>query len=435
MDSIEPLAGKAALAVRHGNARLNVWEGAVRSGKTVSSLIAWVLFVATGPAGNLVMVGKTERTLKRNIIDPLVEWLGARNCRYVAGSGELWICGRRIYVAGANDERAQDKLRGITLAGAYVDEITVIPESFWSMLLTRLSIPCARLFGTTNPDNPSHWLMRDYLSKPSLWVTADGGVVRDPDGMDLARFSFRLADNPTLSAAYVDALAREFTGLWRSRFIDGAWTIAEGAVYPMWDPQVHVADTLPTDDSGVTSIERWIVSLDYGTTNPFHALLLGVGHDDRIWVVDEYRWDSKVKGRQLTDVEYSAALRTWLDSVTARGSMVDRLEAIIVDPSAASFIAQLHRDGWARVRGADNTVLDGIRDVSSLLAGDRLRVHGCPGLVDELPGYVWDPKAAQRGEDKPLKENDHGADALRYGIRALRRYWRHWTITDLDQAA
>src|SRR5699024_6330502 len=126
---LQPLQGKANQAIDLAEHRLNIWEGSVRSGKTVSSLIAWLLYVRQGPAGNLAMIGRTERTLKRNIIDPLVDWLGPERCRYVAGSGELWITGRRIYLAGANDERAAAKIQGLTLAGAYVDEVTVIPES------------------------------------------------------------------------------------------------------------------------------------------------------------------------------------------------------------------------------------------------------------------------------------------------------------------
>src|SRR5690606_26825491 len=150
-------------SVALATARTNVWEGSVRSGKTIASLLAWLLYVRQGPAGNLAMIGKTERTLKRNVIDVLVEMLGERRCRHNRGEGELNLLGRRIYLAGANDARSEDKIRGLTLAGAYVDEASLVPEAFWSMLLTRLSVEGARLFATSNPDNPHHWLMRSYL--------------------------------------------------------------------------------------------------------------------------------------------------------------------------------------------------------------------------------------------------------------------------------
>ena len=168
--SLAELSEKQREAALLAERRLNVWEGAVRSGKTISSIVAWLAFVRTGPAGPLLMVGKTQRTLKRNIIDPLIEILGPRRCRYAQGSGELWLLGRRVYVVGANDERAQEKIRGLTLAGAYADEASTLPESFWSMLLTRLSVDGARLFATTNPDAPTHWLKRSYLDRPAVWI-------------------------------------------------------------------------------------------------------------------------------------------------------------------------------------------------------------------------------------------------------------------------
>lgn len=420
--------------------RLNVWEGSVRSGKTIASLLAWLQYVRTGPAGNLAMIGKTERTLKRNVIDVLTELVGPRLCKLNSGTGELWLCGRRVYVAGANDERAVDKIRGLTLAGAYVDEATIVPESFWSMLLTRLSVPGAQLFATTNPDHPRHWLLRDYLNRAGVWLQHDGTVrAGDRGSLDLARFSFRLVDNATLSPAYVEALLLEFSGLWRRRFVDGEWVIAAGAIFDQLDatpggPHVYAGPTPP--------VSRWSLGVDYGTSNPFVALLFGVDDAEGVlYVAREWRWDSAAERRQLTDAEYSARVRLWLDSLDAAGELAGcrDLERLDVDPAAASFVAQLWRDGFPGVHGADNRVADGIRAVAALLAARRLQVHeSCTGLLDELAGYVWDPKAADRGVEQPLKVDDHGPDALRYGVMGLRRRWRHWLTVDVaddgDQA-
>lgn len=428
--NVEPLVGKARHSVQLADHRLNIFEGSVRSGKTITSLLAWLRFVRTGPAGNLLMIGKTERTLKRNIIDPLIEMLGTDRVRYVQGAGEVHIAGRRIYIAGANDEKAEGKIRGLTLAGAYVDEASTMPESMWSMLLTRLSVDGARLYATTNPDSPNHWLLKRYLARARTWLRRDGRLeqhANDEGRLDLARFSFRLTDNPTLSADYIAALSAEFTGLWYKRFVEGLWVLAEGAIYDMFDPDPgagQVVDELP-------DIIDWWVSIDYGTTNPFVATLIGQGVDDRLYVAREWRWDSSVERRQLTDLEYSQRLRTWLDTLAEEGREAwagcRTPDRILVDPSAASFIAQLHRDGWSSVRGADNAVEDGLRDVSTLLAADRLKIHGsCDGGIDEMVGYVWDPAAQLRGEDKPLKQRDHFCDSLRYGVRGTRTVWRHW---------
>lgn len=424
--TVRPLTGKARDAVGLATARVNVWEGSVRSGKTVSSLLAWMAFVLNGPPGALLMVGKTERTLQRNIIDPLIEWLGPHRCRLVAGTGELWLCGRRIYIAGANDERAQEKIRGMTLVGAYVDEASLVPESFWSMLLSRLSLDGARLYATTNPDNPAHWLLRDYLSRAALWLTGAGELQRraGDETLDLARFSFRLADNPNLSSAYVAAISREYVGLWYRRFILGEWVVAEGAVYEMWDPARHVVAELPR-------IDHWIgVGLDYGTTNPLAGLLLGTGigpdGQRRLYLASEYRYDSRRQRRQLTDPEYSARLRGWLAAYTPPGQHEPGVRPpwTYVDPSAASMMLQLHRDGLP-VTHADNDVDRGLRLVAALLAADRLAVHeSCAGWIDEVTGYCWDPKRAEKGDDAPIKVNDHSLDAGRYVITSTEHLWR-----------
>lgn len=421
---VAPLKDKALDAVKLSTARINIWDGAVRSSKTVGSIIRWLMFVRAAPPGNLLMTGKTERTLKRNVIDPLVEMLGPSRCRLVSGTGELWLLGRRIYLAGANDERAQEKIRGLSLLGAYVDEVSTIPESFWVMLLSRLSDLGAALFGTTNPDSPAHWLLKDYLSRARLHLTGDGHVLRSEgdDRLNLHRFSFRLGDNPHLSAEYVADLAREYVGLWRRRLIDGEWVAAEGAVYQMWDSARHVVDILPV-------ITRWLaVSVDHGTTNPFHALALGMGVDHRLYFTAEYRYDSRRAHRQLSDVEYSQRLRGWLGEIPIPGTDLRGIEPewIVVDPAAPGFRVQLRNDGVASVKSADNAVLDGIRLVSSGLAAGWLKVHrSCPELIDEIPGYSWDPKATEQGRDEPIKVNDHGCDAARYGLKTTAFSWRH----------
>ncbi len=436
---VAPLAGKARQAVHLAERRINVYEGSVRSGKTVASLLTWLRFVRQGPAGNLVMVGRTERTLKRNVIDPLVEMLGPARARHVRGEGELHLLGRRVYLAGANDDRAQDRIAGLTLAGAYVDEATLIPEGFWSMLLTRLSVEGARCFATANPAHPGHWLKAGYLDRAAVWLRGDGQLEQhqgDQDRLDLARVSWRLDDNPHLPAAYRAALEAEFSGLWYRRYVAGEWVQAEGAVYSMFDPEAHVVDELPVDDGGRTDVDRWVVAVDYGTVNPFAALLLGVSEQHRcVYVAAEWRHDSRAARRQLTDAEYSTRLREWLAVETGRPDGAALIDALVVDPSASSFITQLWRDDWPHVRHADNTVADGIRDVASLLAAGRLKIHrSCVGLLNELPGYTWDPKPGRDGKERPRKADDHSIDSLRYGTRALRRWWRHWLTAPLHTA-
>ena len=392
---LELPTGKHAHSILHSDQRLNVWTGSVRSGKTVSSIIRWLGYVADGPPGELLMIGKTERTLKRNILDVIEQLIGKQNFRLVQGSGECFIYGRRIYIAGANDERAVDKIKGITLAGAYGDEVTTWPESFFKMLLSRLSLPGAKLFATTNPDSPFHWLKTDYL---------------DRDGLSLAEFHFTLDDNLALDPEYVENLKREYTGLWYRRYIDGLWVLAEGLVYDMFDPDIHIIDTLPA------MRQEW-VGIDYGTSNPTAFLLVGSGDDGRLYVTDEYFHKGDDMTSSKTDAEYSVALREWLGERHPRW--------LFIDPSAKSFRTQLHRDRrtfpvFGKTAKGNNDVLDGIRKVSNVLSAGRLFIHRrCANLSRELGVYSWDPKAQERGEDKPLQKNDHTCDALRYVIASI----------------
>jgi PBSX family phage terminase large subunit len=423
---VQKLSAKQRAAVKSATRRLNIWEGSVRSGKTFSSFVPWLRHVIDGPEGPLALVGKTERTAKHNVIDQLTEMLGPKRCHYVQGRGELELCGRVIYVVGANDERAEEKIRGKTLAGTYVDEASILPESFWRMLLSRLSVTGARLFATTNPDSPTHWLKRDYLDRPAVWIRGDGEMILgDEQALDLARFSFRLADNETLSPEFIAALERENTGLWRRRFVLGEWVAAEGAIYDMLDVTAggrHIVTELP-------ELHDLRLAIDYGTTNPFVALLMGVSAEPRLYVAREWRWDSRKKHRQLTDAEYAREVGNWI--ATGCGGYLPGLPVpigrVVVDPSAASFRAAWKSHFGQVTHPASNAVEDGIREEASLLAGGLLAFHeSCAETIAEHSGYVWDPKATERGEDEPLKAADHGPDACRYGVRSYRTTWRRW---------
>ncbi len=417
--------------------RINIYDGAVRAGKTVESWLDWVRFIRTGPPGPLLMVGKTERTLKANVLDPMLDFLGPKRMQISMGKGEATICGRRVDLVGANDERAEQKIRGRTLVGAYGDEFTLWPESFFKMLLSRLSLPGACLLGTTNPDSPRHWLKVEYLDKAELLNAAH------PRGLGLIRHHFTLHDNTFLPPEFIASLEAEYVGLWHKRFVLGLWVLAEGAIYDFFDaadPRYVVADA----DVPVKDIVAWWVAIDYGTSNPFVALLMGRTAKGVVYVVDEWRWDSSRRQRQLTDLEYDQALHYWLagDEVTdlarrAEGAKLaeptpllvsqvvdaqgrpgprERVKAIVVDPSAASFRQQLKRSNMPG-HEADNEVLDGIRTVAREFVGGRLKIaKRCTGTIDEMTAYAWDPKKQQIGEDAPIKVDDHGPDTLRYGV-------------------
>lgn len=376
----------------NSNRRLNLWDGPVRSGKTHVSIAKWIKYIGTAPPGDLLMTGKTNATLYRNVIRPMQEFLGPE-MNYVNKHDnrivELWD--REVFCYGANDERSEGKIRGGTFAGGYGDEITLWPESYFKMMLSRFSVPGAQFFGSTNPDNPKHYLKRDFIDRKNE--------------LNLHVFRWSIDANTYLPKEYVEALKKEYVGLWYRRFILGEWCVAEGAIYDFFDERLHVGSKFPQP-------RYHLVGVDYGTGNPTSFGLYGVNpySTPKIWRIKGYWWDSRARGRQKTDEQYADDMKKFLGDIKPL--------KIICDPSAASFKLVLRKPPYNyMVVDANNDVLDGIRTQSRMMKNGSYMISSDKSnkpCIDEYYGYVWDDNAAKRGEDKPLKEHDHTKDDERY---------------------
>ncbi len=378
--------GKQRHSILHSDARINIWEGSVRSGKTIASILRWIQYCIEAPPGNLLMCGKTQRSLERNVLDIIAELVGPKNFVYKRVQGECYIYGRRCFIVGASDEKATDKIQGLTLAGAYSDEAPLYPETFFTMLLSRLSIKGAKLFLTANPSSGNHWLKKKYIDRINE--------------LNLKVFHFTLEDNQSLDPEYVENLKKEYIGLWYSRYILGLWVNAQGAVYQNFDYNKNVVDTLPE------KFDQLYVSCDYGTASPFCALLLGRSQN-KWYCIREMYYDSQKTGRQKTDKEYAEDLVKFLDGKYP--------QKILVDPSASSYIIQLKTLKKYRVGYAQNDVLTGIRLVAKAFSDGNLLIHkNCVKLIEQLGAYSWDERAQMQGLDKPNKIDDHAPDSLRY---------------------
>jgi PBSX family phage terminase large subunit len=378
---------------REATARINIAHGAVRSGKSVGlEQYRWPWYIRNAPQGDLLMAAKTLKALERNVLRPMQDLYGKRRVTYSLGKKEAHVLGRRVELEGGNDAQAESKIRGMTLAGAMVNEATLVPEDFFKQILARMSVAGARLYATTNPDSPYHWLKTDYLDREE-----------EPD-INLRQWRFLLEHNTFLDPGYVKALKAEYTGLWYKRFILGLWVLAAGAVYDMWDEEEHVG--LPAEYAGQDPYAH-LIGIDYGTSNPCVYLdiaLYGSREKPHAHVTRERFYDGRTE-RQKTDQQH-------LDDLQRFREPIARKHHDYVDPSAASF-----RAAGRGLREADNSVLDGIRFVASLLGSGRLTVDpACENVRREFAAYVWDERAQQRGEDKPSKEHDHCMDALRYAL-------------------
>jgi len=341
----------------------------------------------SGPKGDGMIIGVSRDSIQRNVIPTLYKILNfplpTAKCMQVS------LYGRTIYFVGAHDESAVRKIQGSTLAFAYVDEATCIPEPFWKMLLSRISIKGAQLFATLNPESPSHWLKKQYIDRANE--------------LDLIYWNFLLDDNPALDPKYVENLKKEYTGAYYKRLILGEWCAAQGIIYADFDEDNIF-------DRDLHNPSYWVAGMDYGTTNATacHIAAISPKMWPQIRIEKEYYYDSEKAGRAKTDAELADDIKEFIAFTPIR--------ALYVDPAAASLKLEL-RSRDIPVIDANNDVLFGIKTMSKFIANKNLVVRKCcKNLIEQIYGYQWDPKATERGEDKPIKHNDHATDSCRYLI-------------------
>jgi PBSX family phage terminase large subunit len=332
-----------------------------------------------------MIIGVNRDTIQRNVLLELYKFVGFPPPSTKTTETKLY--GRNIYFVGAHDEGAVRRIQGSTLAFAYVDEATCIPAPFWRMLLSRLSVKDSQLLATCNPEGPAHWLKKEYIDRENE--------------LDLVHWHFNLDDNPSLDEKYKASIKSEYTGMWYKRYILGEWAVAHGLIYDNFD-----FDNIYEHPK--ESPNYYIIGIDYGTTNATAAVLIGVRPTrwPQLTVEREYYYDSAKKGRSKADDELSQDIKDFIG--------YHNVSAVYVDPAAASLkVALRQRD--LPVLDANNDVLPGIKTVTRFLSGKNLIIQkGCTTLLEHIQSYAWDQKAANRGEDKPIKINDHILDALRY---------------------
>ena len=365
-----------------------ICDGAVRSGKTLClglSFFCWAMGTFRGQRFGLC--GKTAVSLRRNLLEtvrPALEELGFRWEERVSRNQVKVRFGgweNTFYLFGGRDEGSAALIQGVTLAGVLLDEAALMPRSFVEQAVARCSVEGSRLWFSCNPEGPEHWFYREWIQKA--------------EERRALYLRFTMADNPALSPAVRARYERGFSGTFYRRFVLGEWAAAQGRVYDFFDESW----VRPAPEG---EMEQWRISCDYGTANPASFGLWGLR--EGVWYrVKEYYYDSRRCGAQKTDGEYAAAL-----AELAGGRPVRK---VIVDPSAASFIELLRREGW-NVEKADNDVLAGIRTTAELLRKGKLVIcDPCADAIREFSLYCWDERAEG---DRVKKAHDHAMDDIRY---------------------
>lgn len=380
--------------------------GAIRSGKTLCMSLSFVMWAMECFDGqNFAMCGKTIGSFRRNVLFWLKLMLRSRGYKVEDHRADnLVVVTRRgienyFYIFGGKDERSQDLIQGITLAGVFFDEVALMPESFVNQATGRCSVDGSKFWFNCNPDGPYHWFKVNWIDRA--------------EEKKLVYLHFTMEDNLSLTERVKARYRSMYSGVFYKRYILGLWAVAEGVIFDMFDAEKHVVKGLSE------SVGSRYVSIDYGTQNATVFLLWEKNLQGKWICSKEYYYSGRDESSQKTDSEYADDLEEFTKGID--------IERVIVDPAAASFIAELKKRGF-RIKKAKNDVLDGIRFVGNMLnLGVLLFSENCKETIKEFNSYIWDDKALERGEDKPIKQHDHCMDAVRYFAYTIVRRERKWS--------
>lgn len=393
--------------INNPNANGIIADGAIRSGKTVSMSFSFIIWaMETFDNENFGMCGKTVGSFRRNVFSPLKNMISGQPGMTIKErrTENLFIIDYKgktntFYIFGGRDERSQDLVQGVTLAGVFFDEVALMPESFVNQATGRCSVAGSKYWFNCNPAGPNHWFKVNWIDKQ--------------EEKKILYLHFTMDDNPSLTEEIKERYRTQYTGVFFKRYILGLWVIAEGLVYPMFSREKHVTNKDFKYDPYNRDHRRYrfFIAIDYGTVNPFAALLAKydpINHD--VEIIDEVYFAGR-EGKRADNEAYYKMIEKLADGYP--------IESIIIDPSAASMIETIKKYGKYLVKAANNDVLNGIQEVTKYLNLNLLKINAkCKGLLMEFESYSWDEKS---GEDKVIKENDHSLDALRYLIYTMIR--------------
>lgn len=367
--------------------------GAVRSGKSTAVNVGYcVWLLSEGMQHKHALAGVSVESAMRNCGDDMMlifESLGA-NVRLTRDMGTRIVVEMEhqktdISVFGATDEKARRRVQGATFMSAVMDEVALHPESFFVLLLSRLSVPGAKTWMTYNPEGPAHWFKKGYHDKA--------------DSMRAKVMNFWMDDNPGLEEEFKEWQKSIYSGHWYARMIEGLWAGASGLVFPKWKS---------TKEPGEG---RLILSLDWGTSTVFCALAFRQKTRHRVTAVSELYYDAEKAGVTRNEDEHLEALSAWVQELEPNYPGT----TIYVDPATPVSFKRKMRKLGLKVRQAKNDVIPGLVVTDSRLSNEEITIHeACTNLIEQLHSYLWDKKKQDQGIDAPLKENDHTCDALRY---------------------
>lgn len=393
-----------------------ICDGAIRSGKSSVMSVAFILWAMREFNGkNFGICSKTDKTCLRNVIRPLMAMQYMQkhfSMQLRITSGDFVVSDGKhtntFYIYGGKDEASYQKIQGVTLAGIFLDEVALMPKSFVEQALARCSVDGRKYFFNCNPEGQTHWFYREWIKKA--------------DEHNALRLHFSMDDNPGLSEKIKNGYENTYSGVFYDRYVLGLWVTADGLIYDNFSEKDCVLHDEPD------TIGDYFVSSDFGIQNAttFHLWRRVAGTDD--WLcLKEYYYSGREERKQKTVAELVDDLQAMLGTI--------RPKQIIIDPSATALKVEVRKRGY-HVKDADNDVINGISQVSTMLLQRRLKfMNTCKYTIAEFKTYAWDEKAADRGEEKPVKESDHCMDSIRYFVKTKRLVQKTMAALDAKMAS
>ncbi len=403
-------------------------DGAIRSGKTLSMSLSYALWaMSTFNQQNLGMSGKTIGSFRRNVLFWLKLMLRSRGYKVADHRSDNMVEISKgdtvnfFYIFGGKDERSQDLIQGITLAGMFFDEVALMPESFVNQATGRCSVDGSKFWFNCNPDSPSHWFKENWIDKSTGYlgkkkveeIRQKAAEENKPDGLkEIIYLHFTMDDNLSLSEKVKARYRAMYSGVFYGRFIRGLWVIAEGLVYGMFDKEKNIFHGEYT----YSSQSSYYIAIDYGTMNPFAVGLMELQNSGRVRMLREGHYSGREKGVTIDNEAYYKMIQEVAGDFP--------ITSVVIDPSAAAMKATIRKYGEYTCTDGNNDVLNGIQEVTKYLNLGMLQIHeSCEETRKEFGAYAWDEKAV--GEDRVIKEYDHHMDLIRYFIYTVaRRYNR-----------
>lgn len=409
-------------SIDNSNAWLNIWYGAIRSSKTICSILAWIYFLSVSPHTEFLMSGRTRGSLYRNVLLPFFRILNALHIKYFYDRDPektaIYIGNKIIWVLGYSNEPVSEKIVGMTLAGWYADEINTHPKQAIENTLDRMSLEGARAFWTYNPDTPKEYISAEYTFNEERLSL---GLIK--------KWHFILSDNLNLPQSYLDTLYARYPvdSIGYKRKILGIPAIPEGAIYDRFSEARH---TFTNEDVPYSDYSYYVIGTDEGSGSTRVCGLFGIKRQttgDEYHLLDEVFWDvTKHDGRQLTNKELMYGLEEYGFKGVMNMLEGRPLHAFITPHDASNLRAYLKQKYYQGkplpVKTYTPSVIEDIERIREIIAEDRFKINrdNCPNVLEQIQGYIWDPKHLRRGESVPYKSGDHGPDMIRGPILGTR---------------